>query len=350
MRALLRRTALKTLKTAGVFHLVHNSSWRRQRLLILCYHGVALEDEHLWRPYLYMSRELLERRLEILQRGNYTVLPLDEGVERLFRKDLPPRSVALTFDDGTYDFYKLAFPLIKRFALPVTVYLTTYYSRLQRPIFGLMCSFLLWKARDRGVVSLGNFGLKGPVDLRSDPARQAAEKQVVQWADSQDITGAAKDEIAARLAAHLQIDYDDLRGKRILQLMNEQEAKELAAQGVDFQLHTHRHRMPRNEELFRREIQENRAHIVTLTGKPPRHFCYPSGAWRPEYQAWLSAEGIVSATTCDTGIANPSDHPLLLHRLVDTSGRTDLEFEGWASGVSQFLSSGKLAPLAYVPD
>src|SRR5216684_4865989 len=165
MRTLLRRTALKALKTAGVFHLVKNSAWRRQRLLILCYHGVALEDENLWRPYLYISLQLLERRLEILRRENYTVLGLGEAVERLFRKDLPPRSLVLTFDDGTYDFYKQAYPLVvKRFGFPVTVYLTTYYSDLQRPIFGLMCSYLMWKARRLGTVALTEFGIKEPVN------------------------------------------------------------------------------------------------------------------------------------------------------------------------------------------
>ncbi len=332
MRTLLRRTALKALKTAGVFHLVKNSAWRRQRLLILCYHGVALEDENLWRPYLYISLQLLERRLEILRRENYTVLGLGEAVERLF-------------------FYKQAYPLVvKRFGFPVTVYLTTYYSDLQRPIFGLMCSYLMWKARRLGTVALTEFGIKEPVNLRSEPARQAAEKQLAHWADSLQITGEQKDQVAARLADQLGVDYQDLCRKRILQLMSEREVKQLAKEGVDFQLHTHRHRSPLNEELFRREIRENRTHIVNATRHPAQHFCYPSGAYRPEFLSWLSQEGVVSATTCDTGIANAKSDPLLLRRLVDTTGRTDLEFEGWASGVSQFVSSGKRAPLAYVPD
>jgi len=59
---------------------------------------------------------------------------------------------------------------------------------------------------------------------------------------------------------------------------------------------------------------------------------------------------VISATTCDTGIADASSNPLLLPRLVDTSGRTDLEFEGWLTGASKFISSGKKALLAYRPD
>jgi len=67
MQKFLRRTVLGTLKTFGAFSLARESDWRRQRLLILCYHGISLEDEHQWRPFLYISRQQLERRLEILR-------------------------------------------------------------------------------------------------------------------------------------------------------------------------------------------------------------------------------------------------------------------------------------------
>src|SRR5207249_8815632 len=43
-----KQATLRSLKTSGVSTLVHNSRWRRQRLLILAYHGISLEDEHLW--------------------------------------------------------------------------------------------------------------------------------------------------------------------------------------------------------------------------------------------------------------------------------------------------------------
>ena len=317
--------------------------------MILCYHGVSIDDEHQWRPLLYMSPELLERRLEILRKGKYNVLPLAEALERLYRNDLPPRSVVLTFDDGPYDFYQQAYPRLKANGFPVTVYLTTYYSDFQRPVFGLTCSYMLWKARNLGSLDLREFGVErtglGPSETWEEIA-----SQIVQWADGQNLNGEEKDQIAARLAQLLEIDYEQLRAKRILHLLNRNEVKELAAEGVDFQLHTHRHRTPSNEELFRREIRDNRDRIADAIGVRPTHFCYPSGAYRPEFLAWLSAEAVVSATTCDTGFATAQSNPLLLPRLVDTSARTDLEFESWLDGVGHFLSRRRRAKLAYVPD
>src|SRR5438552_9920504 len=67
MRKQIRRAALLLLRNTGVFRLLRESEWRRQRLLILCYHGISLEDEHEWRPGLYMEPRILEQRLGILE-------------------------------------------------------------------------------------------------------------------------------------------------------------------------------------------------------------------------------------------------------------------------------------------
>ncbi len=343
IRKSLRRAALSILKTSGVFAIVKNSEWRRQRLLILCYHGVSLEDEHRWWPALYVSPLLLERRFSILKKGHYNVLSLCDALQRLYKKDLPPRSVAITFDDGGYDFYHQAHPILGKFGYPATVYLTTYYSEKQLPIFNLVCPYLMWKAKNIGIVDLPEFGIAHPVNLGSDEARREATAQMMLWADQQNLTAVQKDELAASLAGRLHIDYRRIVAKRILQIMNQQEVRQLAAAGIDFQLHTHRHRTPLDEELFRREIRENRDWISAAAGNVGKHFCYPSGVYRPEFLPWLSAEQVVSATTCDTNLASVKDNPLLLPRLIDTSGRSDLEFESWVNGIGYFLSSRRPA-------
>src|SRR4051812_20387674 len=132
----IRRAVLDLQRRSGVFRLVANSQWRTNRLLILCYHGISRYDEDLWRPSLYMRPEVLRRRLEIMKQGEYNVLPLGEALRLLQGTgQLPPRSVAITFDDGGYDFYAAAFPVIKDYGFPVTVYQTTYYSDHQMPVF-----------------------------------------------------------------------------------------------------------------------------------------------------------------------------------------------------------------------
>lgn len=343
MRGVLRRSALAALKACGAFRLVESSDWRRQRLMILCYHGISLDDEHEWEPALYIRPQQFERRLEILRQGKYSVLPLGEALERLYAHDLPPRSVAITFDDGTYDFYSRAYPRLQQYGFPSTVYLTTYYTDLQLPVFNVICSYILWKARNAGPVQLETFGVANPVALSSREARNEVLQQILKWADAQNSKAAEKNEIAARLAAQLCVSYEEIVRKRILQLMNADELQELATAGVDFQLHTHAHRTPLDEQLFRGEIQANRERIARIVPGPRRHFCYPSGVYRQEFLGWLRAEDVISATTCDTGLATADSEPLLLPRLVDTTGRNEVEFESWVNGIGHFLSLRKRA-------
>lgn len=345
----LKATTLRTLKAAGVFSIVANSRWRRERLLILCYHGTSLEDEHLWRPALYISPIVLEQRLELLKKGGYAVVPLGEGLRRLQARDLPPRSVAITFDDGTYDFYKQAYPLLKSYGFPVTVYQTTYYTDYQRPIFSLITSYMLWKRRGDVIADGRELGLSKPLDLRSEAGRHEVVRELLDIADRDGMTGQQRDEVAARLANFLAINYEALVAKRIVQLMNARELAEVACGGVDIQLHTHRHRTPEDEKLFRREIRDNRDRIRAMVAANSMHFCYPSGVYRPQFLKWLREEQVISATTCDSGLASRATEALLIPRFIDNQSRTPLDFESWLSGVGDLLAFRRAATQRYVP-
>jgi peptidoglycan/xylan/chitin deacetylase (PgdA/CDA1 family) len=340
---------LGALRSGGIFRWVANSNWRQQRLLILCYHGTSLEDEHLWRPSLYIHSDKLEERLQSLKNGNYSVLPLGEALQQLRARTLPPRSVALTFDDGTYDFFRQAYPLLKAYGFPVTVYQTTYYVSLQRPVFNLICSYMLWKRRDEVIADGSEIGVRKPLDLRSEAGRRAVMLDLIAFSERGNRTGLQKDEIAAQLARLLKIDYDQLRARRILQVMNAAEVQEIVRNGVDVQLHTHRHRTPENESLFRQEIQDNRSRIRELASNDPIHFCYPSGVHRPSFLPWLREERVVSATTCDVGLATRQSESLLLPRFIDNQNRSQLEFESWLTGVGDMLALRRAATQRYVP-
>jgi peptidoglycan/xylan/chitin deacetylase (PgdA/CDA1 family) len=336
-----KQATLGTLKTSGVFSLVDKSRWRQDRLLILAYHGISLDDEHQWDPSLYMTPDCFRRRMQLVKDSDCTVLPLDEAVRSLYSGDLPEKCVALTFDDGNYDFYKAAQPILREFGFPVTVYLTTYYSHYRKPVFDVICSYLLWKGRSARLDLRTITGQEMTVDLSDDRLRASTAAGLRKFAGDKKLSAEEKDSLAASIAALLKIDYGASCAKRLLHILSPDEVKTLAQEGVDFQLHTHRHRTPRERRRFLREIDENRNSIYAMTGALPSHFCYPSGVYDETFLPWLEETGIASATTCDVGFATRQSHPLLLPRLLDTSALSDIEFQGWLSGVSAALPRRK---------
>lgn len=333
----LRLALLQTGQTFGFARLLMRSAWRRTRLLILCYHGVSLCDEHLWNPGLYLTRRDLQRRLQRIAESGCTVLGLAEALRRLYAGDLPPKAIVLTFDDGTYDFYREAFPLVERFGFPVTVYLTTYYANFNRPVFDTMSSYLLWKARGQSLEFPQIFDK--PVRL-SGRMIERASAQLRQYARERCLSGAEKDHILGQAAERLHLDYGQILQKRLLHIMKISEAEELARRGVDFQLHTHTHRhwIPANEHLFQREISENRRYLERLRSTAAAHLAYPDGLHQPGCFDSLREANIASAVTCVPGLATRWSDPLLLPRFVDGSNVTESEFVGWLSGLAEFVT------------
>ena len=325
---------LRLAELTGASRLLSGSPWRRRRLLILCYHGISRYDEHEWGG-LYISPETLRRRMELVARSGCHVLPLSEAVERLQNGALPDRAVVITFDDGFYDFFSTGFPIVESFGFPVTLYLTTYYVEFNRPVFDPMCSYLLWKGRHNGQLEWPEV-IGTPIAL-DDTGRRRAQAGIEQFALSRKLSGLEKDQLLAELAGRLNIDYQDLCRRRVLHLINPEEARQLADRGVDFEYHTHRHRVYRRRERMFAELEDNRRRISLFTQREPRHFCYTAGFYLPQHPGYLKDYGILSATTCQAGLCTPQTDPLMLPRLVDTMGVSDLEFRAWLEGPAGLL-------------
>lgn len=330
IRALARRT-YSLGDTLGLSAAFRNSSWRRERLLVLCWHGISLRDEHLWCPGLFISPKVFRERLTALAEGGYTVLPLEEALTLLWAKDLPPCSVAITFDDGFYDFFHHAVPILSEFGFPATLYLTTYYVDYPRPLFNLMTSYLLWR-------SIGpNRRLPDGSPVSTEAEAAAAQKRILNQAESQNATGAEKDAIATALAHDLGMDYEALLKTRLLQLVTPDEVRQMAqSKLLSIEAHTHRHRTPTDLQAFTKELRDNQDRIEQMTGRRPVHFCYPSGVYRHEYFPVFEREGFKSATSCEARLASPADPHFLVPRFLDHSGVTQGQFRSWLTGIRAF--------------
>jgi len=333
---MIHRVLTPILLRSGLVGSFRNSSWRRNRLAILCYHSLAGADEHVWDPALYMAPSRLEERFAFFQREGYNVLSLTEGMRRLTEGSLPERSLVLTFDDGTRDFANLVVPLLEKYGFPATVYLSTWYCGRPDPVFGVFAKYVLWKGRQQyGGGPLWQLG--SGWDLHSMPGldrlitafrHKARELRL----SSEDRLGVLED-----LAQKLGVDYAAAWTQTNFHLMTPAQVQAVSRSPlVQVELHTHHHRTPLDRDLFQAEIRENRRRIEEMTGIRPHHFCYPSGVFDSNFLPWLQELDVHSATTGEGGLASQANHPLLLPRVVDTTNLSLDRLAIWVSGVGHF--------------
>ncbi len=173
----------------------------RRTLLILCYHGVSQTDEHEWDPTLYIEPDLFRRRMQAIRDFGYQVLPLQEAVDRLREDRLSGPTAVLTFDDGWHDFYSAAWPILKDFKFPATVYQTSYYSQYNRPVFDPVTRFLLWKGRGQTIAGIWPGG--AALDLTTAGGIKAASLAVSLEAREKKLSAEQKDELLQKLASAL---------------------------------------------------------------------------------------------------------------------------------------------------
>jgi peptidoglycan/xylan/chitin deacetylase (PgdA/CDA1 family) len=332
---------LRVLDSAGLNARVLGSSWRARRLVIVCWHGISNDDEHRWDPGLFMTPETLRMRLELLRALKCNVLPLGEALTRVRSASLPPRAVCLTVDDGDSSFYSHAWPLLREYAFPATLYWTTYYSMRPYAVFDPMLSYLLWKGQ-RSTLTLRDPALR--CDLRSPQERKRAFTALYGFARVHGWSADRKEAFLAELAGLLGIDYARIKSKRVLHLITPAEARSMVAEGLDLQLHTHRHRVPQEADGFAAELAENSRVLREAGAAAPAHFCYPSGSFLPQCAAWLRAGRVESATTCEFGLVDRHSNPYFLPRLMDHGATSAAEFCGGLSGIAALLRRRRAVP------
>lgn len=338
----LKKIVFQIAKLAGLFRLARWST--RNQLLILCYHGFELADESRFRPMLFMRSDVFARRLETIRRKGHTVLPLAEAIRRLREGTLPRNTVCLTIDDGFYSVLACAAPLLRQQGFTATLYVTSYYAGKRAPIFRLVVQYMFWKTAARTFEVSGEpWDPPEPVDLSDREAATRAMWQIIEHGETQ-CDDRGREEISRTLGKRLDVDYAFVERSRMLSLVDSEEIRQLSDSGMDIQLHTHRHRLPQDDDAaLRKEILENARFLEGTLARRVQHLCYPSGLWTRSQWPVLAKLGIVSATTCDRGF-NTAETPVLgLYRVLDDSTLSQLAFEAELSGFSEWLRriSGK---------
>lgn len=251
-------------------------AWYRRRnqrsLTILMYHGVVEEP---LTPFCWhqLARRDFEAQLEHL-RAHYKVLPLEEALDRQEAGDLPPNSVALTFDDGFLNNKTIAAPLLERYEMPATIFVVTDLLGTEHvPWPDRLHLAISETSEPRLVTGIADLGT---VSLATTEEKNAALARLLGWLKS--AAHATRTDYLARWVEALVGDAPLDPGP--FRLMDWEDAKALQEGGlIQIAPHTRTHPILSTlpDEAVEPEIRGSRDAIRERLGIKPRVFAYPNG-------------------------------------------------------------------------
>lgn len=284
---------------------------------VIAFHGLRADSEPagVQDADLHLPVSIFRAICEHLA-ATYRVMPLSEMAVRLQRGEkLPPRAVALSFDDGYASNYELAFPILQELKLPATIFLATGFLDGTAPLWFQEVDLAMEQgARLPGLETL-NDTLR---HLKSLP-NTALREQVKTLLSQVTLPPAPK---VTRPLTWAQVREMQHSG------------------GIEFGGHTHSHPILArcSVEQQRSEIQACRDRIHTELGELPRLFAYPNGGENDctsETLQLLTEAGFDSAWTMVSGRALAAQNSLLMPRYGSPS--SIWEVEATVSGAFELL-------------
>lgn len=299
----------------GLNYLASGKNASGNSFAMLCYHRV-LEQPDPWYRFS-ITVEQFKKQLAFLSRFCH-VLPLGETVARLEAEGkLPARCVVLTFDDGYRDLYTHVWPLLKRYGLAATAFISV----------GAIEQKWLWPDLVRHALRTTNqtaLSLEGAGPFKAPLENTAQRLSAVEKLDAylKKLPHNQKETaIDAMLKQLLACGRGDIRLPGLM--LSWDELKQMSSEGFSIGAHSMTHpiltRMPPAQASD--EISQSRKRLQQNLGAAIEHFCYPNGTaedFSPDIEALVRQAGFRSACTTLHGLNQPSQNRFALRRIGTT--------------------------------
>ncbi len=319
-----KQTITEGLYRTGVLRAVHGLSkkyelrsdaGRRVRLrpvsrakyVVLTYHRVGTEGVPL---YCTLPRHVFAEQMAYLAR-HFRVISIQQMAEELKDPDRTGQALAISFDDGYLGTYTEAFPVLQRFGLPATVYLTAgavesgetlWYDRI----------FLRFQKADTDLYltldTPRTFRLTGYQD------RIGAAAEVVGYLRT--LPDDRRQRWCEEFEATIPLPEHELRGA----MMTWEHARVMQRSGISFGAHTMTHPVVSrlSSAPLRDELKGAKLLIEEKLECAVEHFAFPFG--KPgecgvQSSEVLASLGYRSAMTSIAGVNEHGADPFRLRRL-----------------------------------
>lgn len=260
---------LNTLYHLKIFDILRHI--QRKRVIILMYHRFSDKKE----PFK-IQQSVFEKQIKFLL-DKYNFISLREYSEILsgVRGDLPDNPIILTIDDGHWDNYIFAYPILKKYSVPATLFISTDFISHKAWLLSDKLQYVL------SITKLSDFyfhlGDK-TIHFRLDNFQEWLKSQLTLFNYCRTIRNNEINDLIDRLARHLKVDAPE-QTVGDFQPLTWDQIREMYDNGIDFGSHTCSHSilsMISGDEL-KHEIVDSKREIESKLGVEINSFCYPNG-------------------------------------------------------------------------
>jgi peptidoglycan/xylan/chitin deacetylase (PgdA/CDA1 family) len=262
-----RDPILRVLRTQPVLNLVNSLSSSHPRVLMWHRFGPDTTDR-------VVGVQLFEEQMATIRR-DFEVVSASEMCAAWRERRLRRRMVTVTVDDGYEDFYTYAFPILKKYRIPATFYVTSGFIDRRLWLWPDQLRYAIFHSGlDRYDCELS--GQPCTFDLRGGAAREQAWNTLADhaltlpWDEATRFIGATiadlhRDTPPVPTAPFAALNWDQLR--------------EIAAAGIEIGAHTSTHPLltqctPMQME---REAAESKHELENQLQRPVHSLAYPHG-------------------------------------------------------------------------
>jgi len=306
------------------------------------YHRVLPEGERDGvQAGMYVKPESFEAHLIYLKK-HFKIISLSELFTYLpsppFRKGEKNQKpwCILTFDDGWYDFYEYAFPILKKFEAPATVFLSTDFIGTNKWFWtDRLINLLLHKQKagsmEQGIKDKG-LGKERKKQGEEDKEQLRSSKGVVNQIENLkgpyesrmekaiQILKPYRDEEIEEILSELSSRWSLIPDPQERPFLSWEEVREMAQSGlITFGSHTASHRIltTLGDDEIRDELMQSKDRLISEKVIDPSFipFCYPNGNYNEKIVKMVKEAGYSLAVTTDNGWNTFGSDPFTLKRI-----------------------------------
>jgi peptidoglycan/xylan/chitin deacetylase (PgdA/CDA1 family) len=335
MRHQLKSEGLMAARRLGVFAALRFV--RRRQAVVLAYHGVLTRSRaaSAYLDYNFIPADVFDLQIAHLKQ-HYHPISLSEFVaSRAAGRQLPPRAVLVTFDDGFANNWRVAYPILRAHGVPFAVFLATGLIGADAQLWSERASRAVYLS-DRSRVSIDLRGRRRQFDLSTPQLREQASRAIVAFLKRLDPAGRER---------HL-ASIEQAFGRRALSVAERErydfltwnDVREMARAGVEFGSHTVTHPILSTLDMatLERELVDSKQQIEDQLGIPCPTFAYPNGGagdFGPREQRAVRDAGYRCAFALLGGLVGGTADPYALERVNIGRDFNEPMVEAAAAGV-----------------